>query len=161
MGRYITWQQVIDRYSKARSVSSLSDPSSTEVDSMEAWANATYIDYAEARIDNELGVVFTAPFSSNNATVRDCAINDTYRRVLFLSDEEKADRLDEWLKEKFESLRSGESQMTIDSGQSETANVLGGLFSTTENYSPTFGRDSVLNWSTSSNQQADTERARN
>ncbi|HEX7012328.1 MAG TPA: hypothetical protein VF161_06270 [Steroidobacteraceae bacterium] len=67
-GRYITWDDVVHRFTGFGDIAGA------------VKAASHYIAYAEAEIDAALGARFSVPFSNNNLTVRDLAIDMVYLR---------------------------------------------------------------------------------
>lgn len=129
MGRYINWDNVVSRYAAVNKRGG-----ADEVDSYS-------IIYAEAEVDARLSPAFTTPFSSNNMTARDLAIDMTYLRINPLRDPAKLkpvqDRVDALIK----ALLDGKASMITDSGDAIGPSSVGGVspWSNTMNYPPTFG----------------------
>lgn len=69
MGRYIEWDDVIDRYPELNTLGG--------ADELEP----SYIAFAEAAVDGLLSNHFTTPFSSNNMVVKDLSIDHVYWRT--------------------------------------------------------------------------------
>lgn len=130
MGRLITWEtDVVPRYNTIADIGS-----GTSVDD-------AFVVYAENAIEQRLSGCFTLPFSSNNVTVKDLMIDETFRRTQVYKDSEKAKEISDDLDMKIERLCSGEDVMLTTSGDIiEGGSAFGGgaIASTTENYTPTF-----------------------
>ncbi len=134
MGRYVEWDDVIDRYPVLDTLGGADELSSG------------HIVYAEAYIDSRLANHYTVPFSNNNMTVRDLVIDDVYWRAgKFKLDDAKDVR--KMVGETINMLHKGEMTM-IDT----TGNIIDGikkkigLHSTTESYHSSFGMDTPENW---------------
>lgn len=133
MGRYITPDEVQARYP-------LVDRRS------DAEVSSVHIMYAEARVEELLGQHFTAPFSSNNLTVKDLCIDFTYLSVGNFKIKERNEYEDRLIK-RVESIIDGSRAMVTTSGDilQSTGDT---IYSTTADYTPTFGfsatEDSVV-----------------
>jgi len=102
--------------------------------------NSHYIHYAERQIEARLGNFFTAPFSDNNITIKDLCIDMTYARY-YSAQEKGTDKL-KAIKETIAELINGTAAMVTDDGtivQTDGASA----FSSTEQYTPTFGHGPV------------------
>lgn len=124
-GRYITWDDVVNRFV----------PFADVADAVKAASH--YLSYAEAYIDGRLGAKFTTPFSNNNSTVRDLTIDVVYARSIrgSLNAEYKAIWAE--VNSRLASLLMGESVMVADSGSVlQTTNV--SAWSNTSDYHPVF-----------------------
>jgi len=103
VGALIDWEDVANRYPAIMSVGGARE------------VGSAHIVYAEAELNSMLTGYFTTPFSSNNVTARDCAIELTYLRLGTLKiKEEEATR--KRFMVKIEMLKSGESGMVLDDG---------------------------------------------
>ena len=125
MGRYIDWDDVVNRYR------TISDRDSTEI-------NTSFILYAEAEVDGRLATKYSVPFSSNNITAKDLAIDITYIKAGNLNIEE-TERLQKMVDDKFKRLLEGEEVMLLADGIALSADVGGTVYSTTQDYHPVFG----------------------
>lgn len=147
MGRYISYNDVIGRY-----------PKSTDVGSS-TFVESTYIRYSEAWVDGALSPGYSAPFSDNNLTVKDLAIDDTYMKILAFKDPEKAALIQDSLDMRVEMLLSGKAQMTLEDGT-----IIGKSVQTawveTQDYTATFGVGDIIDMEVSSSRLHDEERAR-
>lgn len=140
MGRYITESEVIARSARTADVGSV-----TNIDS-------AYIVYAEAFIESELSGYFTTPFSDNNLTAKDLAIDESFRRIIQYRDTEKADSLAESIASRIEALRGGVKGMALIDGTIIASQGLDTVWSSTEEYHPTFTMDKPEHWVVSSEQ---------
>ena len=103
-GRYITWDDVVNRFT------SFSDIAGA------VKAASHHLAYAENYIDGVLGTKFTVPFSNNNLTVRDLAIDVVQMRAIRSSgsDEYKTLRAD--VSSRLAALLAGLEVMVTSSG---------------------------------------------
>ena len=126
MGRYIEWDDVIDRYPALNSLGG-----SDEV-------SPAYIDYAEADIDARLAKSFTTPFSNNNMTVRDLTIDDVYYRAGRFKFEDAIAVHSAYL-ESIGALIDGKATMITNCGDLISASRAIGIYSSTQSYHSSFG----------------------
>jgi|GEM_PF-1665253 len=147
MGRYIQWDDVVSRYKKFGDI----------VDDTDAEAN--YISYAENYVDAGLGKAFTLPFSSNNATVRDLCIDTAFAKTQMFKDEKKAAAIMTHVNSYIGALASGSMVMVVGSGT--TVAMTGEpVYSSTQGYTPIFGKGDTLDFVVDSSQLYDEEQAR-
>lgn len=104
MGRYIQWQDVIDRYAR---LGDMGDEKSLE---------SAYISYAEAHIESALAGSFTVPFSSNNITVMDLCIDAVMARISMVKNKDLYVLLSKDINDRIEKLLSGAASMATDAG---------------------------------------------
>ena len=130
MGRYIRWNNVVGRYSSLSDIGGADDVSSN------------YIQYAEVEIDGRLAPKFTTPFSSNNLTVKDLCIDLVYAKAGNLNIEDY-DKLMDRIDKRIERLLAGEENMMTNSGDTLQQSIGGTVWSSTQNYTPTFGHGAV------------------
>jgi hypothetical protein len=128
MGRYINWADVTGRYrelGKEQGAEEVGDH---------------YVAYAEAQLDGALGGVFATPFSSNNTTAKDLAIDLTYVRMSRRTKPKDAEAVFKATMDQIAALKSGTLAMVTNSGDlSFATGINGGLIdSTTKDYAPTF-----------------------
>lgn len=150
MGRYIDWANVVGRFP-----------------SVNKYGGADQVDsgsilYAEAEVDARLSPAFTTPFSSNNLTAQDLAIDMTYLRVNPLRDEDKLRPIQERVDKLIAALLAGEASMITASGDTIGSSTIGGVspWSTTMDYPPTFGVGETEDMHVSSSQLYDESVAR-
>lgn len=101
-------------------------------------ADSSWVMYATAELHARLARGFTVPFSSNNLTAKDLAIDLTFAKVYRYKDNEKAAAVTSYVAGQIEMLLAGTMQMLTTSGDG-IATVGGPVFSTTQDYHPTFG----------------------
>ena len=143
----INWGDVIGRYpalAKARDA--------TEV-------NTNYVLYAIAEVEGRLAPMFTVPFSSNNITAKDLAIDTTYAKWYRFNDPAKADAIDDHVNERIEALLSGQAAMMTSDG-SIMHSVGGTVWSTTQDYTPVFDKSDPITWMVGSEELLDNADAR-
>lgn len=124
MGRYITTSDAYARYRELININSV-----TNLDSH-------HIYYAEIELDSMLSRCYTVPFSSNNITAKDLAIDLTYLRSANFKFEDR-EKFRVQIMQKINELCSGQSSMILTDGTS-TATVGGTIWSNTEDYRNTF-----------------------
>lgn len=128
MGRYITWEDIADRYSiLEKGKFSGSDE-----------ANSAYILYAENQLDSLLASSFTVPFSSNNTTAKDLSIDLAYCRMGNFKIEDRI-KLKEEIMGTINMLKDGTMSMITNSGDVITTLGSTPTWSTTQAYHPVFG----------------------
>lgn len=146
MSDYITWKDVLNRYPVVDRVGGASE------------VGSAYVRYAERELEGMLTGFFTVPFSSNNLTAKDLAIDLTYMRISNLKSEDRKEFRDE-LMGRIQALKDGQASMMTTSGDVLQA-VGGTIYSTTQNYEPVFGMGDTLDFHVDSGQLLDEENAR-
>lgn len=126
-GRYINWSDVVGRWNRAADVAD-----ATQADSY-------YIAPSESYVEGRLGAAYTAPFSSNNLTAKDLMIDETYWRMIRLTDSAKAKELRDYLDTRYSRLISGDEAMITTSGDMLIPGGRDVIWSSTEEYVPVFG----------------------
>ncbi len=144
MGRYIKWDDVVNRYKKFGDI----------VDSQES--QETYIQYAESYVDAGLAKAYTIPFSNNNVTVRDLSIDTTFAKALMFKDSEKATAILTYVGSYMGALSDGSMVMVTNSGDQITPTGEP-VYSQTMDYTPVFGKGSVSDMRVDSAQLYDEE----
>ena len=114
--------------------------------------NSSYIAYALIELEERLSGGFTTPFSSNNLTAKDLAIDLVYTKLYRTTDIEKSKVLDDIVESRIRKLLSGDSQMRLSDGTTLT-NVGDTVWSTTINYNPVFDTNPCETWEVSSSEQ--------
>lgn len=120
---------------------------------------ATLIAQAEAYLHGQLAGTFTTPFSSNNMTARELAVDVLFWQTHKARIPDRAAAVYETLKDSIEALKSGASSMVTTSGSFLSAPTEA-LWSSTQGYNPTFTTDNETRWAVDSNQIDDTRTAR-
>lgn len=146
MSDYINWKDVVDRYPGIERVGGASE------------VGSVYVEYAERELEGMLAGFFTTPFSSNNLTAKDLAIDLTYARIANLKMEDRKEFRDEVLG-RIQALKEGQAAMVTTSGDVMQA-VGDTVYSNTQNYVPVFGMGDTLDFRVDSGQLLDEENAR-
>lgn len=133
MGRYIEWDDIIDRYPELNTVYGADEMA------------PTFINYAETFVDGMLASHFTPPFSNNNMTVRDLSIDNVYYRAGKFKLDNAAQVWSDMLVH-VEMLKNGDAQMITDSGELISSRASQAVYSNTQSYHTAFGMDAVENW---------------
>ena len=143
MGRYIEWDDVIDRYPELNTLGGADQLSSS------------YIVYSEAFVDGVLANNYTIPFSNNNMIIRDLSIDYCYwRAARFKFDD--AVQVKSAFFETVKMIKNGNIQMIDDSGTfiDQTKKKVG-IYSSTQSYHSAFGMNPDIEWHISENQIED------
>lgn len=142
MGRYITWADVTGRYP-----SMLTRAGASEGDT-------AYVPFAENYVDMGLAPKYSVPFSSNNTTVKDLAIDVCMAKAYMFSDPDKADMIFGYVNSVMGALRDGMFNMITNSGDViEQAGEP--VYSKTMDYVPIFGHGDTADFHVSSAQLYD------
>lgn len=122
--------------------------------------NSFHLAYAEAELNGALAGRFTTPFSSNNVTARELAINLTMTRLGQLKDKDAAALRKETL-ERIDRIRDGREAMMILVDGTLTPTYAGTVaWSSTKDYHPVFGVGDIVDMAVDSGQLIDEENAR-
>ena len=122
-------------------------------------ADSSWVPFAIAELHARLASNFSVPFSLNNVTAQDLAIDLTYARVYRYKDIEKAAAVTSYVASQITGLLNGNILMITTSG--DTIPSTGGpVYSTTENYHPVHGMGPIEYSVPSSAQTIDEESAR-
>lgn len=101
-------------------------------------ADSSWVPFAIAELHGRLASGFTVPFSVNNMTAKDLAIDLVYAKVTRFKDHEKAAAVTSYVAGQIEGLLNGSLSMITSSG--DTMNSVGGtVYSTTDTYHPVHG----------------------
>ncbi len=148
MGRYIEWDDVIDRYPVLNTIGGSDEVSST------------YIVYAESTTEGLLASKYTVPFSNNNMTIKNLVIDYTYwMAARFKLDDAVA--VYSSYHGIIRMLKKDQMEMILDDGTLLSgARKNSGLYSSTQSYHPAFGIDKPINWRVDSDQMSDTQDSR-
>lgn len=142
MGRYIEWDDVVNRYPEIDTLGGSDEISST------------YIVYAEAMVDGLLNSHFTPPFSNNNMTVKDLSIDCVFWRAARFKDDNATEVRSAFF-ETIMMLKDGKLDMVDESGNTISADANPGIYSTTQSYHTSFGMDDPKYWRVDSGHMAD------
>jgi len=101
-------------------------------------ADSSWVPFAIAELEGRLSRGFTVPFSTNNMTAKDLAIDLTFARLYRYKDNEKAAAVTSYVSGQIDMLLNGSMKMMTTSG--ETLQTVGGtVYSTTDAYHPVHG----------------------
>lgn len=135
MGRYISWDDVIDRYPELNTLGGSDELSSA------------FIVYSEAYVDGLLSNNFTIPFSNNNMVIKDLAIDYCYWRAARFKVEDATAVKSEFFVN-ISMIIDGTMIMIDDAGTLiEPDKKKIGLFSSTGSYHSSFGMTDPIDWS--------------
>lgn len=142
MGRYINWEDCIDRYPELNTLGGADQLSSA------------YIVYSEAFVDGILSTNFTPPFSNNNMIVRDLAVDMVYwRAARFKLDDAVQVRSSFFVTVGL--LKDGQLNMYDEAGTLIPAVDKSFVYSNTQSYHSAFGMDAVEDWEIDEDQIVD------
>lgn len=132
MGRYCSYAEIQARF---RQVS--------QVYSSNGLVDSQYIYHAENELDSRLGKFFTVPFSSDNMTAKDLAIDMSYAKVIRYTDTKTHKAIMDEVGKRIDDLIVGNAAMITSSGDTmfSSASISGQAWSNTMSYSPIFGMD--------------------
>lgn len=122
-------------------------------------ADSGYVQYAIAELHARLASRFTVPFSDNNLTAKDLAIDLTFAKLYRFKDPEKAASVSSYVGGMIGDLIAGRASMLTTSG--DVIDGIGGTaYTTTSGYHPTFGMSAPELWDVASSQIIAEENAR-
>jgi hypothetical protein len=122
-------------------------------------ADSSWVPFAIAELHARLAPGFTVPFSDNNMTAKDLAIDLTFAKVYRFKDIEKADAVMTYVGAQIDMLLGGNMSMVTTSG--DTLVTVGEtVYSTTDGYHPVHGIGPIEYSVVSSEQVIDEEAAR-
>lgn len=148
MGRYINWDDVVDRYPEVNTLGGADE------------IGSAYIAYAETFVDGMLASHFTPPFSDNNLTVKDLAIDCVFFRAARFKNENATEVKSDFFS-KIKMLKGGDLSMVTDSGDVIAIGAQSvSAFSTTQSYHSSFGIDEAVNWQVDSSHIDDVQDSR-
>ena len=104
MGRYASYEEVVARYK-------------TLEHEGEFLVDSSHLLFAENEIDSRLGQHFTLPFSNNNLTVKDLAIDLCALRALPNLRKEERDALQSRVDGIFDDLIAGRRALVLSDGE--------------------------------------------
>lgn len=148
---YITWSDSTLRY-----------PELAKLPDVSSASQAMMIALAEGAVNSRLAGTYTVPFSSNNLTAQDLSMDMLFVQTQTTRQPEKAKLLMESLNDRFDALISGSSSMVASDGTMIDGTIVTGdpVWSTTQDYHPTFGVGAFPSFAVSSQQQIDEDNAR-
>lgn len=149
MGRYCATADVVARFRLA-----------TRIESYQTAIESYYILYGENELDQRLGQFFTVPFSSNNITAKDLAIDMSYAIAIRYDDPKKYEAISSRVDKIIGDLINGDAVMVTDSGDQLTSNGTNAAWSNTMGYHSAFGMGEFSEFQVDSSQLYDEEQAR-
>ena len=144
---FIKWEDALRKYPELGT--------SLRLDAAEV--NSYHIPYAVAQLEGKLCNQFSVPFSSNNLTAVELAVDLLYVR-LTLGKLDKAKDVQDMAMKKIDAIQSGEDGMIYVDGTYAVA--VGNVYSSHSSYSPVFGMGGITEFNVSSSQLQDEEDAR-
>lgn len=145
MSRYISWDDVANRYPVSAKQAGGAEPLKTN-----------YINGAEAEVDARLAVKYSTPFSPVPDLVRDLCIDLAYFKMI-LGNPKQSKTIKDYLDDRFKAIIEGTMVLTVSGtiiGTSERA------WSDTQEFGSAFGVDAPENWQVSSTWMQANEDAR-
>jgi len=149
MPQVCSWSDVLVRY-----------PELDKIVNVTSFTTGTVIDLAEAAVNARLASQYTTPFSNNNLTAKDLVIDMVYVQNNLTRQPEKAQALKDYLDERFKALLNGSAEMLTSSGTVALVAIGDTVWSSTEDYPPTFGMSDIEKAEVSSAQLYDEDVAR-
>lgn len=143
MGRYINWDDVIDRFPELNTLGGADELSSS------------HIVYAEAFVDGALATHYTVPFSNNNMIVKDLAIDVCYWRAARFKFED-ATSVKSAFFQTVDLIKDGHVKMIDASGTLiPQIQIQSGLISNVQSYHSAFGMSDPIDWDIDQDQKDD------
>lgn len=102
-----------------------------------------YLQYAVTELNARLAPRFSVPFSDNNLTAKDLAIDLTYAKLYRYKDPDKSASVNSYVSAFIDKLLCGDASMMTTSGELVTS-IGGTVYSTTQTYHPVFGMSNPL-----------------
>ncbi|MCK5609654.1 hypothetical protein KAR91_47715 [Candidatus Pacearchaeota archaeon] len=146
MSNYIKWDDIVIRYPSINNVGGASEVGS-------AWIGAI-----ERQVEGLLAPQYTAPFSSNNETVKDLCIELAYIRIGNLKIEEAKDMREAFM-DRIERIKGGSESLMTSSGGA-IGQVGDTIWSSTADYHPIFDLGETLDMVVDSSQLESIENAK-
>lgn len=132
------WDDIVLRYPSINNVGGASEVGS-------AWIGSV-----ERQIEGLLAPQYSAPFSSNNETVKDLCIELAYIRIGNLKVDEAKDMREAFM-ERIERIKMGSEALMTSSG-GVIGQVGDTIWSSTGNYHSVFDVDNEIDWAVDSSQ---------
>jgi len=142
---YANWKDVEDRYPE---IAKGPDPKQV---------SSSYLIFVDAELNGLFAGAYTVPFSDNNLTIKDLAVDLTYIKMS-VGKSEKREEIKKRFEERISRIKDGEESMLNADGTAITINGL--IWSSTEDYHPVFGMDDTINFAVDSSQIEDERAAR-
>ena len=147
MGAIVQWDEVVNKY---RDAGSSGD---------DATMDAAYILPAEAYVRGMLYSRYSNPFLSAGELVKDLVVDETYRRICLTKAPKRADALKKDLDSRLKDIISGRVSL-FDADGNAVERDMSNLWSSTEDYVPTFGVGDIVDMQVDHDQVDDEEDAR-
>ena len=147
----INWSDVTLRYKV------LGDYDSTSAQQVK------YIAFAEAELNRRLSSCYAVPFSSTNITARDLVIDIAFANTVKFRDNEKYATVMKHIDKVTKKLCANDASMIYDDGSLLLPTGTSGsskVYSSTQNYEPTFDMDDQINQAPSTDMLEDIEDGR-
>lgn len=126
MSPLINWSDVNRRYPETLKVADATQ------------ADSSWVPFAIAELHARLAPGFTVPFSDNNMTAKDLAIDLVYAKVYRFKDTEKAEAVMAYVNDQIDKLLDGNMSMLTSSGD-VLSSVGGTVHVTNGDYHPVHG----------------------
>ena len=143
---YITWRDLTNRYNNVATLGGAKEVSSA------------HIFYAENEINGLLGDKFTVPFSSNNLTAVDLAVELAYARIGVVNIKD-SDMIRKNVMMRVKNIKEGNEQMMLSDGTFLTTTGQP-VYSSDKNYHHTFGVGGINDMFVDSSQIYDEQQER-
>lgn len=101
-------------------------------------ADSAWVTYAVAELEGRLASGFAIPFSSNNLTARDLAIDLTFAKTFRFKDMDKSAAVSSYVGGQIEALLSGRQSMILADGSVMASAGRGAIYVNAEHH-PIFG----------------------
>ena len=148
MGRYVNWDDIIDRYPELNTLGGADQISST------------YIVYAETFVDASLASHFSVPFSQEIMLIKDLTIDTAYWRAGRFK-LENATEVKSSVYETLSMLKNGQLTLVDEFGiEVPAVQITTGIYSTTQSYTLPLGMDDPIEWAIDEDQVTDTTNER-
>lgn len=135
----IVWSDALLRY-----------PELAKLPDVNSASTFAMVRLGEGYVSGRLASKYTVPFSNNNVTAQDLVIDAIFVQQHLSRQPEKAKTIKEYLDERIAALLDGSANMITTSGSIAGTLVGEAIWSSTQNYHPTFGMSDPLNWEVSS-----------
>jgi len=129
----LAWTDVLARYDELSKMPNVS--SSSVQDSL--------MNMAEAQVHSRLASRFTTPFSTSNLTAKDLMVDTLYVQAMLTRQPDKVKRLEANINKRIEDLLAGQASMVAMDGTVASVMIGDTIWSSTQNYSPTFGMSDI------------------
>lgn len=146
----VTWQDVQNRYAEMDKLPNGTSPT----------VQAAIMTAAEASVTGRLAARFAVPLAAGNLTAIDLIVDTVYVQNMLTRQPEKTKLLKDSLDERIKALLGGTAQMVGSGGVVLATVVADTVWSSTENYPPTFGMSDDIKAEVSSERLYDEDATR-